>query len=333
MRVLVAQPRGFCAGVDRAIDVVRLALEIFGPPIYVRHAIVHNRTVIQELSGIGARFVEDLKDVPEGATLIFSAHGIPPSVRDEAKARRLTVIDATCPLVTKVHLEAARYGREGYSIILVGHRGHVEVIGTSGEAPAGSVQLIEGPAEVPALKVPDESKVVVLTQTTLSIDDTQATIEALKQRFPQLTFPPKEDICYATTNRQGAVKALAEEADVVLVVGSPESSNSNRLREVAEAHGATAYLIENAEMIDPRWLEGVEAVGVTSGASAPEYLVEAVLNRLTSLGAASVEPLTIREERVHFGLPPEIVRAARARGVKSAIIEKHAIRPSMKMHT
>jgi 4-hydroxy-3-methylbut-2-enyl diphosphate reductase len=304
-KILLASPRGFCAGVDRAIEIVELALEVFGAPVYVRHEIVHNRHVVERLRQKGAIFVEQVAEIPEGSLVIFSAHGIAPSIREHARARRLHTIDATCPLVTKVHVEALRYARDGFEIVLVGHRGHVEVEGTLGHAPE-RMHLVETVEDVERLEVQDEERLAVLTQTTLSVDDTQAIIEALRKRFPRLHLPPKDDICYATQNRQNAVKQLAREADLVLVVGAPISSNSNRLVEVARAHGAQARLAEDAAEIDPNWLHGVGVVGVTAGASTPETLVDAVIERLQELGCKEVEERKIVEERVRFNLPPEL---------------------------
>jgi 4-hydroxy-3-methylbut-2-enyl diphosphate reductase len=306
-RVILVKPRGFCAGVERAIEVVRLALKIYGSPIYVRHAIVHNRWVVKELEGEGAIFVEKIEDIPEGAVTIFSAHGVSPTIREEAKRRKLKVVDATCPLVTKVHLEAKRFAEEGYTIFLIGHKGHVEVEGTMGEAPERIV-LIETVEEAKRINVIDPQKVAVLTQTTLSVDDTKEIISTLKKRFPALKLPSKDDICYATQNRQDAVKRLAKEVDVILVIGSKESSNSNRLKEVATKQGVKAFLIEEADGIDPTWLIGVNVVGITAGASTPEYLVEAVVKRLISLGAKKVEEREFVEEKVYFPLPPEILK-------------------------
>ncbi len=305
MEILLAKPRGFCAGVDRAIEIVKLALEVFGPPVYVRHEIVHNRHVVEGLRAIGARFVDELADVPSGSVVIFSAHGVSPAVRREALDRNLRAVDATCPLVTKVHLEAIRYAREGYSIVLIGHRGHVEVEGTMGEVPGG-MWLVSTPEEVASLDLPGTGKAAYLTQTTLSVDDTQAVVEALKRRFPEIRGPRKDDICYATTNRQNAVKAIALEADVILVVGAPESSNSNRLVEVARARGVDAYLVESAEDIDPAWLADAERVGLTAGASAPESLVSRVVDRLFELGGTGVREMELVREDVTFALPPEL---------------------------
>ena len=308
----LAAPRGFCAGVDRAIDIVELALEVYGAPIWVRHEIVHNRHVVEALRAKGAVFTDDLADVPEGAVVIFSAHGVSPAVRREAADRKLRALDATCPLVTKVHLEALRYAKNGYTIVLVGHRQHVEVQGTQGEAPE-SIVVVENVAEVDALEVPDPAKVAYISQTTLSVDDVRAIVEALKRRYPSVREPAKADICYATQNRQDAVKELARRAGVVLVVGAPMSSNANRLVEVAAQLGARAYLIEAAEDIDPAWLKG--DVGITAGASTPEHVVRACVERVQSLGRYRVEEITLTEERVMFPLPGDLLAVARRQGV------------------
>lgn len=312
MEILLAKPRGFCAGVDRAIEIVKLAIEVIGPPVYVRHEIVHNRHVVEGLRTLGARFVDKLADVPRGSVVIFSAHGVSPAVRAEARERGLQTIDATCPLVTKVHLEAIRYAREGYNLVLIGHRGHVEVEGTMGEVP-GRMWLVSTPDEVDLLELPNPEKAAYLTQTTLSIDDTMLVVEALKRRFPGIEGPRKDDICYATTNRQNAVKKIVVEADVILVVGAPESSNSNRLVEVAQARGVRAYLVESAEDINPDWLRDVRRVGLTAGASAPESLVSRVVDRLFELGGTSVRELELVKEDVTFALPPELKAAVQAR--------------------
>ncbi len=306
-KLLLAKPRGFCAGVDRAIDVVNLALQIYEGPIYVRKEIVHNYHVVESFKKKGVIFVEELDEVPDGATVIFSAHGISPEVRAMATAKGLKVIDATCPLVTKVHQEAIRFARQGLSIILVGHDGHDEVIGTMGEAP-DVIRLVGSPEEVEHLQVPDPEKVGVITQTTLSMDDTKEIIEALKRRFPALVAPSKDDICYATQNRQTAVKILAKEADLILVIGSENSSNSNRLKEVAESAGAKAYLIEDVTEIDPAWFDGVECIGITAGASAPEYLVQEVLDYFKAMGVETIEEVEAIKEEVSFALPPELAR-------------------------
>lgn len=312
MEILLARPRGFCAGVDRAIEIVKIALEVFGPPVYVRHEIVHNRHVVDGLRDLGARFVDDLADVPPGSVVIFSAHGVSPAVRVEARERGLRAIDATCPLVTKVHLEALRYAREGYGIVLIGHPGHVEVEGTMGEVPGG-IRLVSTADDVDGLEMPDPDRVVYLTQTTLSVDDTQAVVDALRRRFPSILGPRKDDICYATTNRQNAVKAITGEADVILVVGAPESSNSNRLVEVARARGVPSHLVESAADIDPAWVRGARCVGLTAGASAPEKLVSDVIERLMQLGGTKVRELELMKEDVSFALPPELKSAMGAR--------------------
>ncbi len=305
-KIYLAYPRGFCAGVDRAIEIVERALKIFGPPIYVRHAIVHNRYVVEDLKKKGAIFVEDVNEIPEGSIVIFSAHGVSPKVREDAKKRNLKVIDATCPLVNKVHKEVRRFASEGYTIILVGHSGHVEVEGTMGEAP-DKVILVEDIEDAERVEVPDPNKVALTTQTTLSVDDTKEIIEVLKRRFPNIVLPKADDICYATQNRQDAVKRLAEVSDLILVIGSKESSNSNRLREVAEKKGKRAYLIEDETYINPKWLEGVSAVGITSGASTPESLVRRVVWKLLSMGGESVEELGWIKENVKFALPSEVL--------------------------
>jgi 4-hydroxy-3-methylbut-2-enyl diphosphate reductase len=306
-KVLLAKPRGFCAGVDRAIEIVEQALAHLNAPIYVRREIVHNSHVVNALKAKGARFVDELDEVPAGATAIFSAHGVSPAVREQAKSRGLRAIDATCPLVTKVHSEAVRYAREGYTILLVGHQGHDEVIGTMGEAP-WAIRLVQTVQDARRVEVIDPAKVAVVTQTTLSVDDTREIIEALTRRFPALISPAKDDICYATQNRQNAVKALCREAEVILVIGSQNSSNSIRLTEVAQQAGRRSYLINEASQIDPAWFAGVTCVGVTSGASAPEHLVQEVVAGLRNLGATTVEEWELTTEDVNFGLPPELVQ-------------------------
>jgi len=305
--IVLASPRGFCAGVDRAIEIVELALEVYGPPVYVRHEIVHNRHVVEQLRAKGAIFTEDLEQIPAGQLVIFSAHGVSPAVRQEAETRGLRMLDATCPLVTKVHVEALRRARAGFEIVLVGHRGHVEVEGTLGHAPH-CMQLVECIADVEQLEVRDPERVAVLTQTTLSVDDTREIVEALKLRFPAIRLPTKDDICYATQNRQNAVKAVARPGTLVVIVGAPTSSNSNRLVEVARAHGAAAELVEDADDIDPEWLTGATQIGVSAGASTPDELVQSVVARLRELGCGQVEELTIVEEHVRFTLPPELRR-------------------------
>jgi 4-hydroxy-3-methylbut-2-enyl diphosphate reductase len=302
MEVLLANPRGFCAGVDRAIEIVERALELFGAPIYVRHEVVHNKFVVESLRAKGAVFIEDLAEVPSGSTLIFSAHGVSPAVRQEAEVRGLKVFDATCPLVTKVHLEVARMRKQGKEIIMIGHKGHPEVEGTMGQAEDG-MYLVEKPEDVAGLHVGDENNLAYVSQTTLSMDDASRIVTALKQRFPSISGPKKDDICYATQNRQDAVKTLAQLCDAVIVVGSPNSSNSNRLREVARNMGVDAWMVDNAGQIDPAWLSGKTKVGVTAGASAPEVLVKEVIARLEQLGAESVKDLQGVEENVVFPLP------------------------------
>ena len=302
MQVLLANPRGFCAGVDRAIEIVERALVLHGAPIYVRHEVVHNKFVVNDLRTKGAVFVEELSDVPSGSTVIFSAHGVSQDVRREAEARGLKVFDATCPLVTKVHVEVAKMRDQGREIVMIGHRGHPEVEGTMGQSEGG-MHLVEGPDDVASLKVGDENNLAYVTQTTLSMDDAARTVAALKKRFPKIVGPKKDDICYATQNRQDAIKTLAQRCDVVIVVGSPNSSNSNRLREVAEQLGVPAYMVDNATELQPEWVAGKKVVGVTAGASAPEVLVQAVIERLRGLGANSVSTLDGIIERVTFPLP------------------------------
>ncbi len=302
MQVILANPRGFCAGVDRAIDIVERALQIHGAPIYVRHEVVHNKYVVEDLRTRGAVFVEELAEVPEGATVVFSAHGVSQAIRREAQARKLRVFDATCPLVTKVHVEVAKMHDGWREIIMIGHAGHPEVEGTMGQV-AGDMYLVESVEDVERLQVKDPDDLAFVTQTTLSVDDARAITEALRRRFPGIVGPRKDDICYATQNRQDAVKAMAARCDVVIVVGSPNSSNSNRLREVAANLGIPAYMLDNAAELKPEWVEGKEVVGVTAGASAPEVLVQAVIARLRSLGAGSVRELDGIAERVTFPLP------------------------------
>ncbi|SNS49275.1 4-hydroxy-3-methylbut-2-enyl diphosphate reductase [Actinacidiphila glaucinigra] len=311
-RVLLAAPRGYCAGVDRAVIAVEKALEQYGAPIYVRHEIVHNKYVVQTLERKGAIFVEQTEEVPPGSIVMFSAHGVAPVVHEEAAKGRLATIDATCPLVTKVHKEAVRFANEDYDILLIGHEGHEEVIGTSGEAP-DHITLVDGPGDVEKVEVRDPSKVVWLSQTTLSVDETMETVDALKEKFPLLISPPSDDICYATQNRQLAVKQMGAEADLVIVVGSRNSSNSVRLVEVAKLAGArAAYLVDFADEIDPAWLDGVSTVGVTSGASVPEVLVEQVLEWLAGRGFEDVEIVKAAEESITFSLPKELRRDLRA---------------------
>jgi 4-hydroxy-3-methylbut-2-enyl diphosphate reductase len=310
-RVLLAKPRGYCAGVDRAVQAVEMALERYGAPVYVRKQIVHNTHVVRELEARGAIFVEETDSVPEGAVVVFSAHGVSPAVREEAQRRSLRTIDATCPLVTKVHNEARRFAAQDYDILLIGHQNHEEVEGTTGEAPA-RIHLVDGPDGGADAQVRDPAKVAWLSQTTLSVDETIQTVAALRERFPQLIDPPSDDICYATQNRQAAIKQVAKEADLVIVVGSDNSSNSVRLVEVAlEAGARAAYLVDDASNIDEQWLDDASTVGVTSGASVPEVLVSGVLARLAELGYGSVEEVEAVEERLVFALPPELRRAER----------------------
>jgi len=311
-RVLLAKPRGYCAGVDRAVEVVERALDLYGAPVYVRKQIVHNRHVVETLEQRGAIFVEENDEVPEGATVVFSAHGVAPEVYEQARQRNLKAIDATCPLVTKVHQEARRFANEGYDIVLIGHEGHEEVVGTMGEAPA-SIQLVDGPDEVDKVQVKDPSKVIWLSQTTLSVDETMQTVDRLKQKLPLLQAPPSDDICYATQNRQQVVKEIAPQCDVVIVVGSVNSSNSQRLREVAVDAGARAgYLVDFAHEISEDWLDGATTVGLTSGASVPDELVQQVLGWLAERGFATVEEVEAARETLIFALPPELRRDMKA---------------------
>jgi 4-hydroxy-3-methylbut-2-enyl diphosphate reductase len=309
MELLLANPRGFCAGVDRAIEIVERALTLFEPPIYVRHEVVHNRYVVENLRKKGAVFVEDLDDIPDDSIVIFSAHGVPKAVQEAAKQRKLKIFDATCPLVTKVHMEVSRHARKGREVVLIGHAGHPEVEGTMGQYDpgfSGAIYLVESPQDVEMLPVKNPLRLSYVTQTTLSVDDTRIIIDALQKRFPEITGPRKDDICYATQNRQDVVKQLAAECDLVLVVGSPNSSNSNRLKELAKKMGCTSYLIDSADDLDPNWLQGIQKIGVTAGASAPEVLVEAVLEKLNALGVTNaVEKKTV-EESVVFALPKEL---------------------------
>jgi 4-hydroxy-3-methylbut-2-enyl diphosphate reductase len=302
LEILLAQPRGFCAGVDRAIEIVERAIKLFGAPIYVRHEIVHNAYVVADLRKKGAIFIEELTDVPEGSTLIFSAHGVSKAVRAEAEARGLRVFDATCPLVTKVHMEVAKMRQEGFDIVMIGHKGHPEVEGTMGQSGEG-MHLVEDIDDVQKLELRDPNRIAYVTQTTLSVDDASAIIDALKRKYPSVKEPKKQDICYATQNRQDAVKFLAPQCDVVIVVGSPNSSNSSRLREVAERSGIPAYMVDSPAQIDPAWLEGKKRIGVTAGASAPEVLAQAVIERLRELGVRSVRSLEGIEETISFPLP------------------------------
>jgi 4-hydroxy-3-methylbut-2-enyl diphosphate reductase len=312
MDILLANPRGFCAGVDRAIEIVERALRMFGAPIYVRHEVVHNRYVVDRLRGLGAVFVEELHEVPDDATVIFSAHGVSRAVQEEADRRGLRVFDATCPLVTKVHMEVSRYAADGREVILIGHAGHPEVEGTMGRydvSHGGRIHLVEDLGDVARLEVRDPGRLAFVTQTTLSVDDTAEIIEALRRRFPDLAAPRKEDICYATQNRQDAVKTLVERCDIMLVVGSPTSSNSNRLREIAEKAGIPGYLVDGPEDLRPEWFEGRAAVGVTAGASAPEVLVERVVARLVEWGGRRPAEIEGRSESVVFSLPKVLRRA------------------------
>ena len=305
MKILLANPRGFCAGVDRAIEIVERALQLFGAPIYVRHEVVHNRHVVERLRDLGTVFVDELHEVPEGATVIFSAHGVAKAVHDEAARRELRVFDATCPLVTKVHLEVSRHAQAGRECVLIGHRGHPEVEGTMGQygrEQGGEMYLVETPDDVNELPVRHPDDIAFVTQTTLSVDDTARVIDALRGRFPAIQGPRKDDICYATQNRQDAVKSLAGQCDLFLVVGSPNSSNSNRLRELAEQQGVPAYLVDDAGQIDRTWLDGRQCIGLTAGASAPEELVQAVVDRLCDWGAEIAEDSQGREEKVTFSL-------------------------------
>lgn len=305
MQILLSNPRGFCAGVDRAIEIVERALVLHGAPIYVRHEVVHNKFVVEGLKAKGAIFIEELKDVPTGSILIFSAHGVPLSVQREAAARGLTVFDATCPLVTKVHLQVSRMRTQGKEIVMIGHKGHPEVEGTMGQSESG-MYLVESPADVVTLQVRDEHNLAYVTQTTLSVDDASAIINALKARFPAIVGPKKDDICYATQNRQDAVKLLSQQCDLVIVVGSPNSSNSNRLREVAQNLNVSAYLVDNASEVKAEWLHGRSCAGISAGASAPEVLVQEVIARLQALGATQVRELQGIEENVVFPIPKSL---------------------------
>lgn len=305
MKILLANPRGFCAGVDRAIDIVERAIELFGAPIYVRHEVVHNRFVVDDLKNKGAVFVEELHEVPDGATVIFSAHGVSQAVQDEAAGRDLKVFDATCPLVTKVHMEVKRYRDVGIEVVLIGHQGHPEVEGTMGQADSG-MHLIEEPSDVAGLKVENENNLAYVTQTTLSVDDTKIVIDALKQRFPSIKGPRKDDICYATQNRQDAVRSLSRDSDVVIVVGSINSSNSNRLRELSETLGVPSHLVDKPEQIKHEWFDGVGIVGVTAGASAPEILVKQVIDQIKHWGGTVVNEANGPVESVSFSLPIEL---------------------------
>lgn len=312
MDILLSNPRGFCAGVDRAIDIVERAIEVFGAPIYVRHEVVHNRYVVDGLRERGAVFVEELSEVPENSTVIFSAHGVSKAIQDEAKQRGLQVFDATCPLVTKVHIEVHHHASQGREIVFIGHAGHPEVEGTMGQYdnPEGGIYLVESPEDVQELEVKNPSNLAWVTQTTLSIDDTQAVVDALRAKFPEICGPKKDDICYATQNRQDAVKKLADKCDVILVVGSPNSSNSNRLREIAEKLGCQSHLIDDASQVRREWIERAQCVGITAGASAPEVLVSEVIAKLKDWGAKTAVEFKGIEEKVVFSLPKELRKSA-----------------------
>lgn len=312
LRILLAAPRGFCAGVDRAIEIVEKAIEIFGEPIYVKHEIVHNKHVVDRLRRKGVVFVEEVSEIPDHATAIFSAHGVSKEVRAEAAARPLRVIDATCPLVTKVHLEVHRLDKLNYDILLIGHAGHVEVIGTMGQLPPGRIRLVQTPEEAENMEVADPTRVAYVTQTTLSLDETESIVSVLRRRFPSMTSPSRDDICYATQNRQNAVKAMIPLVDLLLVIGSRNSSNSNRLVDVARSHGVKAFLFDQPDEMDEAWFENVKTVGLTAGASAPEDLVQATVNTLISRYGGKAEPFLIKEEHVVFGLPKELVGVAAA---------------------
>jgi len=322
MDILLANPRGFCAGVDRAIDIVERAIELFGAPIYVRHEVVHNKYVVDRLRGIGAVFVEELSEVPEGSTVIFSAHGVSRIVQMEAERRKLTVFDATCPLVTKVHMEVTRYAKEGREVFLIGHSGHPEVEGTMGqfdESYGGTIYLVQTAEDVAGLPIRNPEHVAFVTQTTLSVDDTATVVQALKDRFPALQAPRKEDICYATQNRQDAVKQMIDRCDVLIVVGSKSSSNSTRLREIAEKHGKRGYLIDGPEFLERSWLDGAQVVGVTAGASAPEVLVQGVLRQLEAWGAKMPQEIPGIKEHIIFSLPRQLREVAKQRGSLSSL--------------
>ena len=308
MQVILAEPRGFCAGVERAIEIVEQAIELYGPPVYVRHEIVHNKRVVDELQKKGARFVEELSEIPEGAVTIFSAHGVSKEVADEATRRDLPVIDATCPLVAKVHIEAQRYAKDGNEVVLIGHKGHPEVEGTAGRVEGG-LQIVSSIQDVQKLQVRDPDKVAYVTQTTLSVDDTRDVIEALHERFPNIVGPNVKDICYATQNRQAALRQLTEEVELILVLGAKNSSNSNRLREIGDEMGVPTYMIDDARDVDPTWFEGVERVGITAGASAPEQLVQELIERLRELEDVDLHVLDGIKERVRFKLPKELAGA------------------------
>jgi 4-hydroxy-3-methylbut-2-en-1-yl diphosphate reductase len=312
MKIILANPRGFCAGVNMAIDALETALRHYGSPLYVYHEIVHNRPIVERFEKLGVVFVDDISEVPAGGTVLYSAHGVSPVIREQSERKTLRAIDATCPLVTKVHKEAIKFAKEGYTIVLIGHEGHDEVIGTMGEAPANII-LVEDAADVEALTLPPDAKLAFLTQTTLSVDEAKSVIDALKKKYPQVIGPNKDDICYATQNRQDAVKQLAPRCDLVLVIGSRNSSNSNRLVEVARQHGARSHLIDNEQEVREEWLEGVETVGITSGASAPEELVQRLVDFFRTRGAEEVAELEVTEEDVRFMLPKDIRELLSAR--------------------
>jgi 4-hydroxy-3-methylbut-2-enyl diphosphate reductase len=316
-RVLLAAPRGYCAGVDRAVDIVEVALQTYGAPVYVRKQIVHNLHVVRRLEARGAIFVEELDEVPEGSTVVFSAHGVAPEVHQQARTRQLKVVDATCPLVTKVHQEARKFAAKGYDIVLIGHEGHEEVIGTMGEAPR-AIHLVGDEREAAAVEIADPDKVAYLTQTTLSVDETQGVIGALRDRFPVLAGPRSDDICYATQNRQSAVKELADQCQLILVIGAENSSNSKRLVEVARSLGCASHLIPEASAVDPAWFEGVDTVGVTSGASAPEWLVDELVEALRQRGAGEVREVQVVPEDVHFSLPRGLRQDAAAAAIDAS---------------
>jgi 4-hydroxy-3-methylbut-2-enyl diphosphate reductase len=309
LKILLAAPRGFCAGVERAIEIVERSLEIFGAPIYVRHEIVHNKHVVDRLRRMGVVFVDEVEEIPDGAVAIFSAHGVAKSVRAQAAARPIRVIDATCPLVTKVHLEVHRLDREGHDILLIGHAGHIEVEGTMGQLPPGRIRLVQTPQEAEAIEARDPEKVAYVTQTTLSLDETDGVVQVLRRRFPSLRGPARDDICYATQNRQNTVKALIDKIDVLLVIGSKNSSNSNRLVEVARSHGVPAHLFDEPEEMEPAWFEGVRTVGLTAGASAPEELVQATIRHLLDRFGGTVEDFVLKQENIQFPVPSDLVKA------------------------
>ncbi len=318
MQILLASPRGFCAGVDRAIDIVNRALELFGPPIYVKHEVVHNKFVVEDLRERGARFIEDINEVPDGSVIIFSAHGVSQAVRDEAESRELTIFDATCPLVTKVHLEVVRHSRADEEVVLIGHRGHPEVEGTLGQyhSQSGAIYLVESLEDVAELSIADPTKVALVTQTTLSVEDTAEIVSLLKQKYPAMRTPKNEDICYATQNRQDAVKVLTDQCDLILVVGSPNSSNSNRLKEIATKRNIPGYLIDGPEHLQKEWFDGVQTIGLTAGASAPELLVKQVLERLSEWGVTQVIESKGVDENMTFTLPKELRLEIKSNSVK-----------------